>query len=125
MPEAVPLRPPAVMRMSPYCWSRARTILPPGYRTARTKELCSMRSAVPRRPDRDHTGLATLHRLLMAFFTVAFFAIATTLPVAAKGRPPGGVLTNPVVRAIDVSMPAVVRIATLYSAHLTLSACGL
>jgi hypothetical protein len=44
---------------------------------------------------------------------------------AAKDRPPGGVLTNPVVRAIDVSSPAVVRIATLYSAHLTLSACGL
>ena len=84
-----------------------------------------MRSAVPRRPDRDHAGLATLRRSLMALFTVAFLAIATTLPVAAKDRPPGGVLTNPVVRAIDVSMPAVVRIATLYSAHLTLSACGM
>jgi S1-C subfamily serine protease len=84
-----------------------------------------MRSAVPRRPDRDHPGLVTLRRSLMTLFTVAFLAIATTLPVAAKDRPPGGVLTNPVVRAIDVSMPAVVRIATLYSAHLTLSACGL
>ena len=84
-----------------------------------------MRSAVPRRPDRDHAGLAPLRRSFMALFTVAFLAIATTLPVAAKDRPPGGVLTNPVVRAIDVSMPAVVRIATLYSAHLTLSACGL
>lgn len=84
-----------------------------------------MRSAAPRRPDRDHAGLATLRRPLMALFTVAFLAMATTLPVAAKDRPPGGVLTSPVVRAIDVSMPAVVRIATLYSAHLTLSACGL
>ncbi len=84
-----------------------------------------MRSAVPRRPDRDHAGLATLRRPLMALFTVAFLAIATTLPVAAKDRPPGGVLTNPVVRAIDMSTPAVVRIATLYSAHLTLAACGL
>jgi hypothetical protein len=46
------------------------------------------------------------------------------MPVAAKGRPPGGVLTNPVVRAIDLASPAVVRIATLYSAHLTLTACG-
>ncbi|HEX5441639.1 MAG TPA: trypsin-like peptidase domain-containing protein [Ktedonobacterales bacterium] len=84
-----------------------------------------MRSAVPRRPDRDRAGLATLRRPLLALFAVAFIAIATTLPVAAKDRPPGGVLTNPVVRAIDVSTPAVVRIATLYTAHLTLSACGL
>jgi S1-C subfamily serine protease len=84
-----------------------------------------MRSAVPRRPDRDRAGLATLRRPLITLFTVAFLALATTLPVAAKDRPPGGVLTSPVVRAIDVSMPAVVRIATLYSAHLTLSACGL
>jgi S1-C subfamily serine protease len=84
-----------------------------------------MRSAVPHRPDRDRAGLATLRRSLIALVTLAFLAIATIAPVAAKDRPPGGVLTNPVVRAIDVSSPAVVRIATLYSAHLTLSACGL
>ncbi len=84
-----------------------------------------MRSAVPHRPDRDHADSATLRRSLIALFTLTFLAIATIAPAAAKDRPPGGVLTNPVVRAIDVSSPAVVRIATLYSAHLTLSACGL
>src|SRR5690348_4696944 len=83
-----------------------------------------MRSAVPLRPDRDHAGLAMFRRSLLALFTIGFLAIATILPAAAKDRPPGGILTNPVVRAIDVASPAVVRIATLYSAHLTLSACG-
>ncbi len=87
-----------------------------------------MRSSVPLRPvrpDRDHTGLTRSRRALFALFTVALLAIASMSPVAAKDRPPGGVLTNPVVRSIDVSSPAVVRIATLYGAHLTLSACGL
>ncbi|HET9979820.1 MAG TPA: trypsin-like peptidase domain-containing protein [Ktedonobacterales bacterium] len=50
--------------------------------------------------------------------------LAGVAPVAAQDRPPGGVMANPVVRAIDLASPAVVRIATIYSAHLRLTACG-
>ncbi len=45
-------------------------------------------------------------------------------PQAAIGRAPGGRLSDPVVRAADLAVPAVVRIATLYSSHITLSFCG-
>ena len=40
------------------------------------------------------------------------------------GRAPGGRLSDPVVREADVAAPAIVRIATLYSSHITLSFCG-
>ncbi|HEX8981990.1 MAG TPA: serine protease [Ktedonobacterales bacterium] len=40
------------------------------------------------------------------------------------GREPGGRLSDPVVRAADVAAPAVVRIATIYNGHITLSICG-
>ena len=68
---------------------------------------------------------AALGKALIALASVAILAVAGISPAAAGDRPPGGVLTNPVVRAIDLASPAVVRIATLYSAHVTLSACGI
>lgn len=40
------------------------------------------------------------------------------------GRAPGGRLTDPVVREADLAVPAVVRIATLYSSHITLNVCN-
>jgi S1-C subfamily serine protease len=67
---------------------------------------------------------AVVRRALLGVAAVAVLAVAGISPVAAGDRPPGGDLTNPVVRAIDLASPAVVRIATVYNAHLTLSACG-
>ncbi len=45
-------------------------------------------------------------------------------PQPSIGRAPGGRLSDPVVRAADVAAPAVVRISTLYSSHITLNFCG-
>lgn len=42
----------------------------------------------------------------------------------ASGRAPGGRLSDPVVRAADMAAPAVVRISTIYSSHITLNFCG-
>lgn len=43
---------------------------------------------------------------------------------AAAGRAPGGRLNDPVVRAVDIAGPSIVRIATLYTAQITLNLCG-
>ena len=43
---------------------------------------------------------------------------------SANDRPPGGVLSDPVVRAVDIAAPAVVRIATLYQVSITFGVCG-
>jgi hypothetical protein len=72
-------------------------------------------------PRRALVGVATAALLLTLLLTLGLAGVGS---VAAQDRPPGGVLTNPVVRAIDLASPAVVRIATLYSAHLRLTACG-
>jgi len=40
------------------------------------------------------------------------------------GRAPGGDLSNPVVRRVDIASPAVVRLATIYQAHISLALCG-
>lgn len=45
-------------------------------------------------------------------------------PQGMSGREPGGRLADPMVRAADVAAPAVVRISTLYSSHITLNFCG-
>ena len=87
------------------------------------KESRSMRSASSVVPG-QHLA-AALGKALIALASVAILAVTGIAPAAAGDRPPGGVLTNPVVRAIDLASPAVVRIATLYSAHVTLSACGI
>ena len=50
--------------------------------------------------------------------------LATAASQVAHDRPPGGNLSNPVVRQIDVASPAIVRLATIYTARLTLTACG-
>lgn len=44
--------------------------------------------------------------------------------VTSTGRAPGGRLSDPVVRAVDLAAPAVVRIATVYDSHITLNVCG-
>ncbi|MGZ3678764.1 MAG: trypsin-like peptidase domain-containing protein [Ktedonobacterales bacterium] len=43
---------------------------------------------------------------------------------AANTRAPGGNFGNPVVRAVDVAGPAIVRLATLYQGHIELDLCG-
>jgi S1-C subfamily serine protease len=55
--------------------------------------------------------------------------LAAILPIGAHSasadtRPPGGVLSDPVVRAVDVAGPAVVRIVTTVSGQVTLPMCG-
>ncbi|HEX6121547.1 MAG TPA: S1C family serine protease, partial [Ktedonobacterales bacterium] len=44
----------------------------------------------------------------------------------ADGRPPGGNLSDPAVRAVNITAPAAVRIGTIYLGHITLNLthCG-
>lgn len=58
-------------------------------------------------------------------------ALLTFLPsfivpthAAANSRAPGGNFANPVVRAIDIAEPAIVRLATLYEGQVELDLCG-
>lgn len=44
-------------------------------------------------------------------------------PVGTE-RAPGGRLSDPVVRAVDLAAPAVVRISTVYDSRITLNVCG-
>ncbi|HEY7974300.1 MAG TPA: trypsin-like peptidase domain-containing protein, partial [Ktedonobacterales bacterium] len=72
--------------------------------------------------------------LLALLLTMSLWGLATTGQAHAQGpqhgpqgpigRAPGGRLSDPVVREADLAAPAVVRIATLYSSHITLSFCG-
>ena len=48
----------------------------------------------------------------------------TAAPVLAADRPPGGNFTDPAVYAVDVAQPAIVRVVTLYSGHITFNLCG-
>lgn len=83
-----------------------------------------MRSHTTAAPDWQHGHTVMLRRALIALVIVAVLLVLAIRPAAAQERPPGGALANPVVRAIDLASPAVVRIATFYTAHVTLSACG-
>lgn len=56
--------------------------------------------------------------------TLGAACLALLPRASAAGRPPGGRLSDPVVRAVDVAQPAIVRLATIYTAHITLSLCG-
>lgn len=65
---------------------------------------------------------------LLGVFSVALLSLLLTFagPVhaASNTRAPGGNFANPVVRAVDVAAPAIVRLATLYEGHIDLSLCG-
>ncbi|HEX6541567.1 MAG TPA: trypsin-like peptidase domain-containing protein [Ktedonobacterales bacterium] len=84
-----------------------------------------MRSVSPFDSGRRHAVTAVIFRALIGLTSLVLLTIAGMPPAAAKDRPPGGALANPAVRAIDLASPAVVRIATIYSAQLTLAACGM
>ena len=65
----------------------------------------------------------------LLFGALLLAGVAALLPVSARsasadGRPPGGVLSDSVVRAVDVASPAVVRIVTTVSGKVTLPLCG-
>ena len=62
--------------------------------------------------------------LALALSATASGAAHAQGPQGAPGREPGGRLADPMVRAADVAAPAVVRITTLYSSHITLNFCG-
>ncbi|MBF6589858.1 MAG: trypsin-like peptidase domain-containing protein [Ktedonobacterales bacterium] len=69
-------------------------------------------------------------RVLLGIFIFALALLgaarAGTHPAAASGRPPGGNLSDAVVREVDVASPAAVRLATIYYGHVTLALarCG-
>ncbi|MGO8948414.1 MAG: trypsin-like peptidase domain-containing protein [Ktedonobacterales bacterium] len=46
------------------------------------------------------------------------------LPVAAQGRPPGGNFSDPVIRAVDIAEPAIVRVGAFYQGSITFLVCG-
>jgi S1-C subfamily serine protease len=65
----------------------------------------------------------------LLFCALLLAGLAALLPIGARsasadGRPPGGVLSDPVVRAVDVASPAVVRIVTTVNGKVTLPLCG-
>jgi hypothetical protein len=65
----------------------------------------------------------------LLFGVVLLAGVAALLPVGARsasadGRPPGGVLSDPVVRAVDVASPAVVRVVTTITGKIQLTLCG-
>jgi hypothetical protein len=60
---------------------------------------------------------------LLALLAATAFSIGAAY--AADDRPPGGNFSDRVVRAVDVAEPAIVRIATIYSATVSISnLCG-
>ena len=61
----------------------------------------------------------------LLFGALLLAGVAALLPIGARSasadsRPPGGVLSDPVVRAVDVASPAVVRIVTTVSGKVQL-----
>jgi hypothetical protein len=62
--------------------------------------------------------------LLGALLALAAPAIFGASVAFADDRPPGGNFSNPVVRAVDIAQPAIVRIATLYNVTVMIPACG-
>src|SRR6516164_6730455 len=81
--------------------------------------------AVRRMPTSSRRGVFAA----FLFSALLLVGMAALLPISARsasadGRPPGGVLSDPVVRAVDVASPAVVRIVTTVSGKVTLPLCG-
>lgn len=60
-------------------------------------------------------------RIILAFAFAIFYVVGTMLaaPTTYAAGVPGGNISDPVVRAVDITKPAIVRIITTLSAHLT------
>lgn len=61
---------------------------------------------------------------LVALVALLFQVFLGAGSAGADSRPPGGVLSDSLVRAVDIAAPASVRVATLYKAHITFALCG-
>lgn len=90
-----------------------------------------MASLGPSGRRRGHTrtagGVSTAARLLALACVCAALGLSLqtfTQHALASGRPPGGRIGDPVVRAVDIAQPSIVRIAAIYTAHITLTLCG-
>jgi Trypsin-like peptidase domain len=66
----------------------------------------------------------TLLGVLGVALVSLLLSFAGSAHAAANTRAPGGNFANPVVRAVDVAGPAIVRLATLYQGHIELNLCG-
>lgn len=76
------------------------------------------------RPARPRAGYRALLALTAALLVAGWASATAAHAASADTRPPGGVLTDPAVRAVDIAQPAIVRIAELYTGRLTLTVCG-
>lgn len=73
---------------------------------------------------RQSSGRVVLLGMMGATLLSLLLSLAGVGRAAASTRAPGGNFVNPVVRAVDVAAPAIVRLATLYEGHIDLSLCG-
>ncbi len=73
---------------------------------------------------RQSSGRVVLLGMMGATLLSLLLTLAGVGRAAASTRAPGGNFANPVVRAVDVAEPAIVRLATIYDGHIDLSLCG-
>ena len=126
------------MGKTPPRWTRQRGAAPAAANHARRlsspfETVTSNMTSYERRCSLARRALAMLATLVMALAVVGVGAPvvgAAGLAGAANGarggagRAPGGDLSNLVVRRVDIASPAVVRLATIYQAHISLALCG-
>lgn len=101
-------------------------------RTARTAGRSTRRRAACRHAASWAMGLLAAMALLAALGAPALAAPSSPLASSASSapsaradsRPPGGNVSDPVVRNVDIAAPAVVRIFMIYSASITFNLCG-
>ncbi len=70
-----------------------------------------------------HLPVASALAILALALAVCWPFLTVRVAVAAS-RPPGGRLSDPMVRKVDIAQPSIVRLATLYTGHITLRVCG-
>jgi len=92
-------------------------------RSMRQHNTCGWRAVTTRAMRLLLASVLSLTALLGV--TIIASPVSNAAPtLQGGGREPGGNLSNPVVRRVDIAAPAVVRLATVYTAHITLSLCG-
>ncbi len=68
--------------------------------------------------------VSVLAAFCVGIMLIGAYMLALAPGAGADGRPPGGRFSDPVVRAVDIAQPSIVRIAAIYSARVTLTLCG-
>lgn len=86
--------------------------------------MTAHRAATGRHAPTHITPLIAALALALALWLTAAGVAHAQGPGGSGGREPGGRLNDPVVRAVDLAAPAVVRVATIYASHITLNVCG-